>query len=214
MSFSEALAAVSRPAEFDGVEFGTSAWERAVSIVLECEPFSRRGAVCPSPTEVLGRSAGQLQADFPEQVRTAPRASEWRRFAEWWCEAYGEELDPEWERDVSELRAELRKLRGLGPMKIDRIVLYAAGRPWVPLERSLLRVLVRHGWLDTEFDESEPLALFQSAVGPQVEVLVNAVRGLQAVGDRFCGRVPKCEVCPLSRWLPASGPRDLAAGYS
>lgn len=212
MSFSEALEAVSRAAEPEGPQAGASAWERAVSIVLDCGLFSARGGVCPAPVEVLKQTPGQLVSDFPDHVRTAVRAGEWRRFAEWWQRTFGEELDPEWPQDIAELRRELRSLRGLGPMKVDRIVLYAARRPWVPLERSLLRVLVRHGWLDSEFDETDPLALLQSVVGSDVASLTAAVRGLQAVGDRYCGRIPRCEACPLSPWLPASGPRELLSG--
>ena len=56
-------------------------------------------------------------------------------------------------------RESLRQIRGLGPATVDELLLFAAQLAVFPIDRSALRVAIRHGWLDMPV-EDEPAQSF------------------------------------------------------
>ena len=103
--------------------------------------------------------------------------------------------------EVARLR--LLALPGVGPETADAILLYALGQPVMVVDEYLRRVVARHsllpsiakyaeiqGFAETAF-ESDPLASLAQHYNEFHAVIVQ-------VGKRHCGRVPKCETCPLA----------------
>jgi len=104
-------------------------------------------------------------------------------------------------------RGRLLALPGVGPETADAILLYALGHPAMVVDEYLRRVVTRHGLLPTSskyaeiqrlgvaaFEEGDPSTRKQH-FGEFHAVIVE-------VGKRHCGRVPRCEDCPLAFDLP------------
>jgi endonuclease III related protein len=104
-------------------------------------------------------------------------------------------------------RARLLALPGVGPETADAILLYALGQPAMVVDEYLRRVTVRHGLLppSPKYGEIQQLAVAafhndHPATRKQHFSEFHAV--IVEVGKRHCGRVAKCEGCPLAFDLP------------
>ena len=60
----------------------------------------------------------------------------------------------------------------------------------------------RHGWVPEETHYEEMRALFESTLKPTVATWNEYHALLVRVGNKYCGPQPKCEHCPLKRYLP------------
>jgi endonuclease-3 related protein len=159
-----------------------------------------------SPSRTAAASVGQLAEALAPFPRAANKAPVVLALAKWWLENFGDELSPEWNRDLEADRRELRQIRGLGPETVDRLLLFGAGRAVFPVDRGALRVAVRHGWLDLPVEDDDAQSLFRSATNGEVAALQSLARWLHRVGEAHCGRTPQCEGCPLEPHLPPEGP--------
>jgi endonuclease-3 related protein len=108
-----------------------------------------------------------------------------------------------------ELREKLLGVHGVGPETADSILLYAGNHPVFVVDAYTKRILMRHG-LAKEKDAYEELsALFEGNL-PRETPLFNEYHGLIVrVGKHWCRpKEPRCEECPLGRFLP-DGPARL-----
>jgi len=159
-----------------------------------------------SPAATARQTPGQLQEQLTPIPRGGQKASVVHSVAEWWMTEFGDERNPEWPKDLSFYRSTLRALRGLGPATADTLIL-EMGLRVMPMTRSVLRVAVRHGWLDVSTDEETAQSTLVSREDSAGELL-QFFRQLEAVGETYCGRVPRCDGCPLQPELPSGGPLD------
>jgi endonuclease-3 related protein len=114
-----------------------------------------------------------------------------------------------------ELRRRLLELPGVGPETADAILLYALGHTVPVADEYLRRIAERHGLLKEAPGHNrrgyEALAeLTTRAFGGDREdgkaQLFNEFHALTvAVGKAHCGRVARCEGCPLRYDLPVGG---------
>jgi endonuclease-3 related protein len=134
-----------------------------------------------------------------------------RALATWWLNDAGRALESPraWERSVAPLREELGSLSGVSRTLADRILLFVGGLPVFPIERSTFRIACRHGWMEQSADDDEWQSFFTRRAADSRFRLADLARWLAATGRDFCGAKPKCERCPLSTLLPASGPIPL-----
>lgn len=185
-----------------------SAWERCLAELLGGSALRRKahGTSLDSPAQCAAASTGTLMAALEGIPRGPQKSSVLHRFATWWVDTFGDDPAPAWNRSLEEFRDGLRAIRGLGPETVDRLLLFGAGLPVVPIDRATLRVLVRHGWLDLPLSDDEAQSTLLAAAGSEIGELQRTVRRLHAVGTNYCGRIPECEACPLQACLPASGP--------
>jgi endonuclease-3 related protein len=192
-----------------------AAWPRTVAELAlgaqwEAHREALRQAFLETPLQSPSRAAvatvGQLAEALAPFPRAANKAPVLHALAKWWLAAFGDELSPEWNRDLEANRRELRQIRGLGPETVDRLLLFGADRPVFPIDRGVLRVAVRHGWLDLPVDDEDAQGVFRSATGDDVALLQSLARWLQGVGASNCGRTPVCVGCPLEPLLPPGGP--------
>jgi endonuclease-3 related protein len=104
-------------------------------------------------------------------------------------------------------RPRLLALPGVGPETADAILLYALGHPAMVVDEYLRRVVTRHGLLpaSAKYTDIQQVAVtaFEGdspATRKQHYSEFHAV--IVEVGKRHCGRVARCEDCPLAFDLP------------
>ena len=173
----------------------------ALSELLQSSPLA-------TPRESAGATAGQLVEILKPVPRGPQKASVVRAVAAWWLSQFGDELSPAWSASVASYRQSLRQIRGLGPATVDELLLFAGPLPVFPIDRSSLRVAVRHGWLNLSAEDDEAQSLFVEGLNRSTADLQELSRLLTKVGESHCGREPKCDGCPLQSVLPEGGPRD------
>ncbi len=103
---------------------------------------------------------------------------------------------------TEDLRRELLAVHGIGPETADAILLYAFARPAFVVDAYTLRVFHRHGLIapPAGYDEAQRLAL---RLLPANVALWNDYHAqLVQVGKAYCRTRPRCEGCPLRRFLP------------
>lgn len=101
-------------------------------------------------------------------------------------------------RSISTLRDELLSVNGIGKETADSIILYAAQKPVFVIDLYTRRVLSRHNVLAEDAGYDEAQQLFHDALETDTRLFNDFHAQFVAVGNRFCGRKPKCEQCPLN----------------
>jgi endonuclease-3 related protein len=103
------------------------------------------------------------------------------------------------------LRERLLALSGVGPETADAILLYALGHAVPVADEYLRRIAERHGLVDARrrisYDSLTELTreAFAADPDPERRQLLNEFHALTvAVGKAHCGRVARCEGCPLA----------------
>jgi len=194
-----------------------STWHRFLRVLLDVsENHAANNALselmCSSalatPQQSAVASAGSLVEVLKPIPRGPQKASVVRAVASWWLAQFGEVETPEWSHEAATYRMSLREIRGLGPAKVDELLLFAAGLRIFPVDRTALRVAVRHGWLDLPVEDEEAQSFFRGGADSSSHNLQELSRLLTQVGEAHCGREPKCDGCPLSCMLPDGGPRS------
>jgi endonuclease III related protein len=109
------------------------------------------------------------------------------------------------------LRPALLSLKGIGPETADDILLYACGKPVFVVDTYTRRIFSRHGLAPPEIGYEELRAFFERHLEEDIG-LWREYHGLIVwTGKDFCGTVPRCDGCPLARFLPAEGPLYLSS---
>jgi endonuclease III related protein len=208
MSLSTAIAELRRanPQGPESILLG-SPWERALSTLLGVATNGRWA----DPAACAAMSVGQWIEALAEVPRGPQKAGVVKLLAAWWLTEFGDDPAPVWSRGLEHYRSSLRAIRGIGPETADRLLLWAADLPVVPVDRGLTRVLVRHGWIDWPPDDEGTQSTLLTALGTEPAELRDGVVRLQHIGAEYCGRAPRCDECPLKDHLPAGGPLQADA---
>jgi len=104
--------------------------------------------------------------------------------------------------DPERLRGELLEIPGIGPETADAILLYALEIPSFVVDAYAYRVLTRHALAgeDSTYDDLKELLEREL---PRERGLYNEFHALfVAVGKEYCRAKPRCERCPLRKYLP------------
>jgi endonuclease-3 related protein len=144
---------------------------------------------------------------------------------------YGGSLDRMFAQPTGKLRAELLALKGIGPETADSILLYAGSHPVFVVDAYTRRILERHGIIGVRMTyeeirsqveqvisraEAGPFRILQLGTEPrhpasrisrgkrtELAQHYNEFHALIVrVGNQYCRSKPKCEECPLQRFLP------------
>jgi endonuclease-3 related protein len=161
-----------------------------------------------SPDETVNTVAGRLAEQLQPIPRGPQKASVVRALAAWWITQFGNDCSPQWSASVQSYRESLRPIRGLGPAVVDELLLFGARLRVFPVDRTALRVAVRHGWLDLPIEDEDAQSFYVGRAGEGTDNLMELSRLLTKVGEAHCGREPNCEGCPLQSMLPEGGPRN------
>jgi endonuclease III related protein len=104
--------------------------------------------------------------------------------------------------DTATLRRKLLSVNGIGPETADSILLYAAGRPVFVVDAYTRRFMSRHGWLPAKIEYDEVARIMAGGVPRSVRLYNEFHALIVALGKDLCRPRPRCEECPLRRWLP------------
>lgn len=116
--------------------------------------------------------------------------------------------------DALAVRAQLLALPGVGPETADAILLYALRVPAMVVDEYLRRIVTRHGLLQEKARYPEIQALGEQAFLPDASSQstrelarhYNEFHALMVqIGKLHCGRVARCERCPLAFDLQRHG---------
>ncbi len=139
------------------------------------------------------------------------KAAALKAFVNWLDRDYGGSLQVLAAARASETREHLLALPGVGPETADAILLYALGQPAMVVDEYLRRIVTRHHLLSEKAKYTEVQALAVEALKDHPpEALAQHYNEFHAlvvmVGKTHCGPKPKCEGCPLARFLPKTQP--------
>jgi endonuclease-3 related protein len=197
-------------------------WSTLVRVVLEPRAHVRRKDrdwtwVDDSQLRSARETAAASLAGVVELLRAhkPPARMDTALFhlAQWWIEdELREQESPDaWQRPVESLRSELRAVHGVGPGLRDRILLFVGGLPAFPIDRAVIRIAGRHGWIEPDADADEWQSFFSRGAANCSVSLVDLAHWFAETGRDFCGPKPYCDCCPLRSLLPAGrGPVRLA----
>jgi endonuclease-3 related protein len=159
------------------------------------------------------------------------KAQRLKNFIRYLDKNYQGSLDKMFAQPTEQLRAELLALDGVGPETADSILLYAGNHPVFVVDAYTRRVLERHQIITPKTTYEQIRALMEQAIGraeakslaatnpgrqPRhpVSRMSRAPRGELAqhynelhalivrAGNEHCRSTPKCEECPLRKFLP------------
>ncbi len=121
-------------------------------------------------------------------------------------------------QNASAVRKDLLDLPGVGPETADAILLYALEAPAMVVDEYLRRIVIRHNLAPQAAQYSQIQSLAEQAFAPprrgapteSPAVLARHYNEFHALivqtGKLHCGRVPRCEGCPLAFDLKNSRP--------
>ena len=212
-----------------------TAWsnvEKAIALLRRARALSVKGIrrIPLRHLEQLVRPSGYFRQ----------KAHRLKNFIKFLDSAYGGSLDRMFARPGEKLRAELLALNGVGPETADSILLYAGDKPVFVVDAYARRVLERHGVINAKAGYEEVRALVEQAIssaepgalkishpgmaprhpasrisakpGSALAQHYNEFHALLVrAGVEYCRKVPRCEACPLMRFLPDQGPVSVAA---
>ena len=159
------------------------------------------------------------------------KAVKLKTFIRYLDSSYSGSLDRMFAQPTEKLRSELLALHGVGPETADSVLLYAGNHPVFVVDAYTRRILERHGMISakTSYDEirrlienavstAEPESMSVDELGddPRHPVsrmsimsrseLAQHYNELHALivrtGNLYCRSTPKCEGCPLQKFLP------------
>lgn len=140
------------------------------------------------------------------------KAKRLKAFVRWFLERFGGSVERMRDVPPERLRAELLEVYGIGRETADSILLYALGHARFVVDAYTHRVLSRHGYVGEETSYEEMQEIFESALPPEPKLYNDFHAQIVAVGKDFCRPHPRCEECPLRKYLPVAGRTDRVGG--
>ena len=109
------------------------------------------------------------------------------------------ELDMPWVDALppAEAARRLASLPGVGPLTAALVLLFARGRPVLPVNGGLLRVAQRTGMVGPGVGAARAHGLLASALAEE-EILAFHVHGVRLARELCSASRPRCDACPLA----------------
>jgi endonuclease III related protein len=121
-----------------------------------------------------------------------------RNYLQYFLDTYAGDVDRMGRESLSQLRAELLGVTGIGPETADSILLYALEKPIFVVDAYTHRVLQRHHLSDEETTYDALQAVFMDQLPADVPLFNEYHALIVAVGKQWCKRTkPQCALCPL-----------------
>ncbi len=136
------------------------------------------------------------------------KAIKLKAFTDFLHNEFGGSLDRMAHERTPALRRKLLAVHGIGPETADSILLYAFGKPVFVVDAYTIRVLSRHN-LIPENTPYHDVQRFITAHVPKSVRLYNEFHALLVrLGKDFCRKTPRCDACPLRRFLNRGERKD------
>jgi endonuclease-3 related protein len=151
-------------------------------------------------------SVGKIAALIRPCIYYNEKARKLQAFVQFLEECYQGDLLSFFGLPVSELRAQLLSVRGIGEETADAIILYAAGKPSFVVDAYTRRILQRLGLIEERATYGEIRALFMDHLPAEVS-LYNEYHALfvRHARERCRRSRPVCEGCCLGDLCPFPG---------
>lgn len=115
------------------------------------------------------------------------------------------------EAPLDEVKQWLRTLPAVGPKTAACVLLFALGRPGLPVDTHVYRVSVRLGLVPAKLTPEKAQDYLESVVAPNDQYLFHVM--LIRHGRHLCtARSPACSECPLLEGCPEGQRRTATAG--
>ncbi|HEV2426394.1 MAG TPA: endonuclease III domain-containing protein [Terriglobia bacterium] len=132
-----------------------------------------------------------------------------RGFLRWLDETHQGSLDRMFARPAEHLRADMLRIKGLGPETVDAILLYAGGKPFFVADAYTRRVLGRHGILTHDAGYGEAQRTIHQRLERDAGIYSEFHALLVEVGKHYCrSQEARCGGCPLEIFLPDGKPPE------
>ena len=131
------------------------------------------------------------------------KARRLRAFTGWLIDKHDGSVARLFRTPPDRLREELLAINGIGPETADSILLYAGNHPVFVVDAYTRRFLQRHGWLTEGASYDAVAEVFTSRLPREVPLFNEFHALIVALGKTYCRPVPRCDACPLRKWLPA-----------
>ncbi len=119
-------------------------------------------------------------------------------------EKYGGSMQPIFNLSLEEARSLLMELPGVGPKTADVVLLFAAGKPTIPVDTHVNRVAKRLGFAPENGNYETVRSCLQKLYDPKYYVSVHLL--LISHGRKICkAQCPKCGQCPVCTLCPSCG---------
>lgn len=144
------------------------------------------------------------------------KAARLKAFAAALSDEFAGDLDTMLGGPLTEARARLIAIHGIGPETADAILLYAGERPTFVVDAYTKRLLRRHHLISDQWPGrprpdratyEDIRALFHESIEPDVAVYNEYHALIVAVGKTHCRKTARCDGCPLADW-----PHDESLG--
>lgn len=173
---------------------------RAFVQLMRTFPSWRAIAEAPQEAVVAAIQGGGLAQQKAPRIQAILRAIG-ERSDDWDLEFFAE-------MELEEARAWLRALPGVGPKTAACVLLFALGRPAMPVDTHVERVSKRLALIPEKATAEQAHELLEALVDPDDYYRFHML--LIKHGRRLCvARRPLCERCPLEPECPASSLKKL-----
>jgi len=111
-------------------------------------------------------------------------------------------LDLLWRAPVSEARAYLESLPGVGPKTASCVLLFDCGRPVFPVDTHVARITRRLGWVSAKASPEGIQSILEPLIPPRLRYGLHV--NMIAHGRQLCRpQRARCDLCPVRPHCPA-----------
>lgn len=178
--------------------------ERAIISLKDADALSPKRIfdLEPSALAALIRSAGYYNV----------KAKRLQNFVRHLVRKHGGNLDSLFSGSVANIRSELLSINGIGKETADSMILYAGGKPIFVVDAYTKRVLTRHR-LTSELADYDALQdLFHKNLPRSASLFNDFHAQIVAVGNQYCRKTPRCDLCPLNGFPGTASCHDRNEG--
>ena len=126
------------------------------------------------------------------------KADRLKNFTDFLFKRYNGSLKRMFAQDVSLLRDELLKVKGIGKETADSILLYAGRKPVFVVDSYTRRILSRHNMVAADGDYDEIQRLFADNLPSDSSLFAEYHALLVRLAKDACNKKPKCSTCPIA----------------
>jgi endonuclease-3 len=167
-----------------------------------------KSTIGTEPAALLGATTEALEAVTSWGILKGTSAAKLRRCAAIAIDEFQGDLSGLVQEPTSRAMRVLQRFPGIGEPGAEKILLFAAGRPFLAPDSNALRVMVRLGLVQEEPSYARTYAGARSvaaALGSDPALLQRAHGLLRVHGQTLCRRQPDCHSCPLRAVCPYTG---------
>jgi len=128
------------------------------------------------------------------------KAKRLKNLVAWFCREYDSSIETLAQNPVDQLREELLSINGIGRETADSIILYALDKLTFVVDAYTYRVLVRHGYIDAEYDYDQVKEFCESELAADLALYNEFHALIVRVGKEHCKRQAQCANCPLEQF--------------